>query len=158
MKNISGFIPFCILFGLIAAELQAQDLNDEMKKRLRQSLTAPEKQPDRPPLKQAPIVQPFQNNEVLKVSPFTKLPTKGDRIRILHPPEESGIHINLSPTNSRPIDMRPPGSVRYEIIGGHMQIISTAGTRPGGGSITFDTGPIKKRHKKKDNILKAFQK
>jgi hypothetical protein len=154
---IKRFIPLCILFGLIAAESHAQDLNGEMKKRLRQSLTVPEKLPDPPPLKHAPIVQPFQNNEVLKVSPFTKLPTKGDRIRILHPPQEFETHINLAPTNAPPIDERPRGSVRYEIIGGHMQMISTAGTRPGGG-LTFDAGPIKKRHKKKENILKALQK
>lgn len=146
----------CIVFGLIVTELNAQDLNDEMKKRLRKSIMAPEKQPGRQPLQRASRLLPEQDNDILKVSPFTKLPTKGDRIQILHPLEEYQIHINTTVTNSTPINQLPPGSVRYEFVGKNMQIISTAGKMvvPSG----YGGGPIRKRHKKNANILKALQK
>ncbi len=156
IKNASCLIPLCVMFGLIVTELNAQDFNDGMKKRLRQSIIAPEQQSQNQPLPQTPKLLHEQKNDILKVSPFTKLPTKGDRIQILHPPEEYQIHICTTVTNSPPIDQRPTGSVRYEFVGKNMQIISTAGTRPG--PAAFDTGPIRKRHKKNANILKPLQK
>lgn len=156
MKNTSCFIPLCILFGLIVTEIAAQDLNDEMKKRLRQSLITPENQPEQQPLQHNPQFQHEQSNDILKVSPFTKLPTKGDRIQLLNPPENYKIEINTTVTNSTPIGVRPRGSVRYEFVGKNMQMIPTAGTRPP--SATFDNGPIRKRHKRKANILKALEK
>ena len=158
MNNTSCFIPLCILFGLIVTELNAQDLNDEMKKRLRQSLITPEKQIGGEQHQYAaPQILPGEDREVLKVSPFTKLPTRGDRIQLLNPPEKLEIHIITTVTNAPPIDQRPIGSVRYEFMGkGGMQIISTAGTRPAPSA--FDAGPIRKRHKRNANILKALQK
>ena len=39
-------IILSILYGLIAIESNAQDLNDEMKKRLRQTLISPKNQPN----------------------------------------------------------------------------------------------------------------
>lgn len=155
MRSASCVIFLCVLFGLIATEADAQDMNDEMKKRLRQSLIAPEKQSGQQQYQQSPQILPGEEKEVLKVSPFTKLPTKGDRIQLLNPPEKYEIHINTTITNAAPIDERLPGSVRYEFVGKNMQMISTAGTRP---SASFDRGPIKKKHKKNANILKPLQK
>lgn len=149
-------MALCLLFGVFLTETQAQDFNEEMKKRLRESLIEPEQQPHQQPLQQKPKILQEQNTEVLKVSPFTKLPTKYDRIKLLHPPEDLEIHLNLFPKNAPPIDVRPRGSVRYEFVGKNMQMISTAGTRPSRAS--FDTGPIRKRHKKRANILKPLQK
>lgn len=156
MKNASCLIPLCVVFGLIVTELNAQDLNDEMKKRLRHSIILPEKQPEHTLLHHTPQLLPKQDNDILKVSPFSKLPTKGDRIQLLHPPEEYQIHIYTTVTNSTPINQLPRGSVRYEFVGKNMQMISTAGKMvvPSGSG----GGPIRKRHKKSANILKALQK
>ena len=88
MKNASCLIPLCILFGLIVTELHAQDLNDEMKKRLRQSLITPEKQSGQQQYQHSPQILPEQDREILKVSPTTRLPTRGDKIQLLNPPEK----------------------------------------------------------------------
>ncbi len=155
MRNTSCLIIVCIIFGLIAVEVNAQDLRDEMKRRIRQSINTPEKQPGLQSLPLNYRTKPAQD-EILKVSPFTRLPTRGDRIQILHSPEEYEIHICMTVTNSTPINQLPPGSVRYEFVGKNMQMISTAGKMvvPSG----HDRGPIRKRHRKKANILKALQK
>lgn len=157
MNKYYCLISFCVFFGLFITELKAQDFNDEMKKRLRQSIIMPEKLPEHQPLQRTPQLLPEQdNNNVLKVSPFTKLPTRGDRIKILHPPDEYKIHISTTVTNSAPINQLPRGSVRYEFVGKNMQIISTAGNMviPSGNG----GGPIRKKHKKSANILKALEK
>ena len=155
MSKYFFLISFCVFFGLSITELNAQDFNDEMKKRLRQSIIMPEKLPERQPLQHTPQLLSKEDNNVLKVSPFTKLPTRGDRIKILHPPEEYKINISMTVTNSTPINQLPRGSVRYEFVGKNMQIISTAGNMvvPSGNG-----GPIRKRHKKNANILKALEK
>ncbi|MDO5523142.1 MAG: hypothetical protein Q4G48_03750 [Bacteroidia bacterium] len=71
-----------------------------MKKKLRQSLIVPDqKQMQQELLRQSIKIRPQQNDEVLKISPTTKLPTKYDRIQVLHPAEEYEIHLNLNPTN-----------------------------------------------------------
>ena len=72
-----------------------------MKKKLRQSLVVPEqKQMHQELLKESIKIRPQQNDEVLKVSPTTKLPTKFDRIEIMNPPEKYEIHLNLNVTNT----------------------------------------------------------
>lgn len=96
-------IPFlfllCFVTTVFVSELKAQEFNDEMKKKLRQSLGAPEQKPIHH--QQATQILPQQNQEVLKVSPTTKLPTKFDRIAILHPlPPEPKINIDLNVTNT----------------------------------------------------------
>ncbi|MDD4698016.1 MAG: hypothetical protein PHR52_10840 [Fermentimonas sp.] len=158
MNRYIYLISFCVCFGLTTKQLTAQDFNEEIKKRLRQTILMPENL-----IEDQSFLHPSQpfpnkenNNKVLKVSPFTKLPTKRDRLKILPPPEEYKIHINISFTNSTPINQLPPGSVRYEFVGNNMQIISTAGTMvvPSGNG----GGPIRKRHEKNANILKAFEK
>lgn len=149
-----------MFLGLIMSELNAQELNDELKKRLRQSIHTPETRPQIHPLRPETQVLPEQQKEVLKVSPFTRLPTPGDRIKTLHTLEQykaqTRVSISTTVTNSRPINELPPGSVRYEFVGKNFMMIPTGGTRvvPSG----RDSGPIRKRHKKNKNILKAFEK
>lgn len=158
MKNVSCFIPLCILFGLIATETDAQDLNDEMKKRLRQSIVIPEKSTDHQQFRYTPKIPLEEEKEILKVSPFTKLPTKADRIKTLHSPEEYKIHIDVNVTNSIPINQRPAGSVKYEYVGKNLQIIPTGGqiVKPSG----LDFDPIRNRNRKKhartDRLVKAY--
>lgn len=90
----------CIIAATAASKLNAQEFNDEMKKKLRQSLIVPEQKPMQYQPKRANIqVLPQDNQEVLKVSPATKLPTKYDKIQVLHPPEEYEVHLNLNVTN-----------------------------------------------------------
>lgn len=158
MKNASCLIPLCILFGLIVTELHAQDLNDEMKKRLRQSLITPEKQSGEQQYQHSPQILPEQDKEILKVSPTTRLPTRGDKIQLLNPPEKYKTHINTTVTNAPPINQRPAGSVRYEFVGKNMQIIPTGGqiVKPSG----RDFDPIRtrnrKRHERTDRLVKAY--
>lgn len=158
MRNASCFMLMCILFGLIVTETDAQDLNGEMKKRLRQSLIAPEKQPGQQQYQQSPQILPGQDREALKVSPLTKLPTKGDRIQLLNPPEKYKVNIDLNVTNAPPINQRPAGSVRYEFVGKNMQMISTAGERVTPSGLDFD--PIRNRNRKKhaktDRLVRAY--
>ena len=72
-----------------------------MKKKLRESLIMPETKPLQPQPQKPIQLRPNQNDEVLKVSPTTKLPTRLDRIQILHHPEEKyEIRLNLSYTNA----------------------------------------------------------
>lgn len=158
MKNTSCFIPLCILFGLIVMETDAQDLNDEMKKRLRQSLIAPEKQTGEQQYQRSPQILPGEDKEVLKVSPFTKLPTRGDRIQVLNPPEKYEIHISTTVTNAPPINQRPTGSVKYEFNGKNMQITPTGGELVVPSGLDFD--PIRnrerRRHARTDRLVKAY--
>ena len=41
-----SILVLCILYGLIAIESNAQELNDDIKKRLRQTLISPKNQPN----------------------------------------------------------------------------------------------------------------
>ena len=147
----------------VVSELNAQEFNDEMKKKLRQSLIVPEQKPLHYQPQQQPIkILPRQNQEVLKVSPTTKLPTKFDMIQILHPPEEYKIHLNLNVTNSIPINQRPTGSVKYEFDGRQMQIRSNAGeiVKPSGKDLdpvrAIQNHKARKRKEKVDRIKKAY--
>ena len=135
---------------MIATELNAQDLNDEMKKRLRETIISPQNPSDLNTLNHNPQI----DKDILKVSPFTRLPTKIDRIILIEPINKYQMHLNLN--SSTPINQLPPGSVRYEFIGGKMMMISTAGQRvnPSG----FGRGPIRKKHTRNTNILRAMEK
>lgn len=92
---------FCLLLICIATEANAQEFNDEMKRKLRESLITPDLNPSKQKI--APVqIRPQQSNpdDVLKVSPTTKLPTRFDRIEILHPlPPEAELSISLDVTN-----------------------------------------------------------
>ena len=156
MRDISFFLPLTLLTLLLATEINAQDYNEEMKKKLRQSLITPENRPVVRQPHQSWLILPEPRQEVLKVSPVTRLPTKFDRIQINYMPEKYIVKIDLHPTNAPPINQRPTGSIRYWQNGNKLMIESTAGLRvvPSG----YGAGPIRKRHKKKGNLLKAFQK
>lgn len=74
-------LPFFSIFGV--SLLNAQDINDAMKNRMRESIMTP----GMPLLQQSHQQYPIQLNwdkersEVLKVSPNTRLPTKYERNR-----------------------------------------------------------------------------
>lgn len=146
----------CIMLWFIGMEINAQDIKDEIKKRFRQEIIEFEKRSEHLPITPHNTSKLFSNHndEVLKVSPYTKLPTKGDRLILLHYPEDQKINLNLTVTNAPPINERPPGSISFQSMGGKMQIVSTSGKS------IVPTGigaPIKKRHKKNSNILKILQ-
>ena len=65
-----------------------------------------------PPMQHQPfqIELQRQREEVLRVSPTTRLLTKYDRILIMPKPEEMTIHMKIIPTNSSLINMRLIGS------------------------------------------------
>ncbi len=93
-KNSYCLFSLCMMLGLIASEANAQDFNDEMKKKLRESIIMPEKSPVISPEIYDPRLFSEQP-EVLKVSPFTKLPTKFDRLNLQVPPYQE-VQINLN--------------------------------------------------------------
>lgn len=99
--RIPSVFMFSLLLICIATEASAQETNDEMKRKLRESLIVPELNPSKQKI--APIrLQPLQKqDEILKVSPTTKLPTKFDRIETLHAPEVYKIRLDLTVTNKR---------------------------------------------------------
>ena len=146
----------------MASISRAQDMNDEFKKKLRQSLLSPEMNHSQH------IYQPSQRNfqqspDILTVSPTTKLPTRLDRFRIVPKLEDKLIRINLNVTNSTPINMRPSGSVRFEFDGERMNARSNAGemVTPSG----LDLDPVRafqgykaaKRQEKVNKIIKAYE-
>lgn len=159
MDKSSCLIFVCIIvFGFFTTKLNGQSLNDEMKKSLRQSLLIPDNKPNRQPLQHSPQIRTNQYQEKLKVSPTTKLPSKGDQIQVLHPLEEQTIHINTNVTNSIPINERPRGSVKFENNGKNMQAISNAGekVKPSGRDFDPIRTRIRKRHEKTDRLVKAY--
>ncbi len=158
MKKISFLFPLYVAIGIFALELNAQDFNEEMKKRLRESLITPEQKPLQLPSQILLQILPQEEPEVLKVSPFTRLPTKFDRIQVLYPPEEYTIHWSVTTPNGTPINQRPAGSVRYEFVGKSMQIISTGGELvvPSGHDFDPVRAGIRKRQKRTDRIMKAY--
>lgn len=157
MKHVSILVPFCLVIGLFVTEVKAQDFNDEMKKNLRQSLLAPDNR-TKHQQSQAHQILPGNKQEVLRVSPTTRLPTKADRIQILYPPERYLIHMNLHTTNTTPINQRPAGSVKYEFNGKNLQIISTGGEMVVPSGIEMD--PIRARNRRRYErtvkLMKAY--
>ncbi len=122
-RNYRAHFAFalCLLMLGLASEAEAQEFNEEMKRKLRESLTAPELNP--PSQKIQPIqIRPQRNNpdEVLKVSPTTKLPTRFDRIEILHPLPETGLSINMKVTN---LDISQSGRSKIDYSTGKVHAI-----------------------------------
>ncbi len=150
------YILFATLFlTSFANVLRAQDLKKEMKLKLRESLLMPENQAQS--LHQQQQIDMQQNNDILKVSPTTKLPTKYDRLLII-PKQEMEIHLDLKVTNSTPINMRPQGSTDYVFIGRKMVIVSTAGQLvvPSGKSFDPPRGRSEKRRLKVKKIIETY--
>ena len=153
-----GCLMFVFLVASLSSILNAQETNDELKEQMRESFIIPEI-PHLQQLHQHNLVQLDLNSkslEVLKVSPFTWLPTKYDRIRIPPKQEVLKVHMHVIPTCAPPINMRPAGSVVYVHDAGKIYIFSNAGQLvvPSG----YGTGPIPKRHKRKENLLNSLNK
>lgn len=127
--NSKRFLLLIFLVTSLTPLLYAQETNDELKKRMRESLMPP----DMPPLQQLQQQHPLElewdmkPNEVLRVSPTTRLPSKYDGIRIPPKQEELKIRMHVIPTNSPPINMRPPGSTEYVNDAGKIYLRSNAG-------------------------------
>lgn len=84
---------------LVSENVSAQRTNDEFKLKLKQSLKSGDLNLKSELKPQSIGIQQYEK-EVLKVSPTTQLPTKFDRIEVLHPiPPEQEIHINMTVTN-----------------------------------------------------------
>ena len=159
--RITNIVILSALFISMASITKAQDMNDEFKKKLRQSLLSPEMQPSQQ--MHYPGQREFeQRQEVLTVSPTTKLPTRLDRFRIVPRLEDRLVRINLNVTNSTPINMRPRGSVKFEFDGRRMNARSNAGemVRPSGMGLdpvrAFQGYNAAKRQEKVNKIIKAY--
>jgi hypothetical protein len=98
--KISCFLLMA-LFAPIASKLNAQDFNEEFRRRLRQEMIQPEIRPlpQQQPTFNRPLPQQQPQREVLRVSPTTTLPTKYDRIQTLYQPEQFRVNLNLNYTN-----------------------------------------------------------
>ena len=88
------------IFLSIASTTKAQDMNDEFKKKLRQSLLKPDMKHSQQ-MHQSNQTKLQQNDEVLRVSPTTRLPTRLDRFINISPLELKKININLGVTNAK---------------------------------------------------------
>jgi hypothetical protein len=97
-----GCFLLMALFASVALKLNAQDFNEEFRRRLRQEMIQPEIRPlpqQQQPTFNRPLPQQPQQQEVLRVSPTTTLPTKYDRVQTVHQPEQFRVNINLNYTN-----------------------------------------------------------
>lgn len=110
----------CIFFMtsilvIVAENACAQQINDEFKRHLKQSLITNDPNP-KSEFKHQPIVQPQDEKDKLKVSPTTRLPTRLDKIQLLEPvsPEER-VNIHLIVTNRK--DSMVLGKRYYSIKG-----------------------------------------
>jgi hypothetical protein len=103
MNNcITNSLFLAIILICIASKLNAQDFNEEFRRRLRQEMIQPEIRPlpqQQQPAFNRPLPYQQPQQEVLKVSPTTVLPTKYNRIQTLHQPEQFRVNLNLNYTN-----------------------------------------------------------
>ncbi|MDR0334111.1 MAG: hypothetical protein LBI15_11715 [Dysgonamonadaceae bacterium] len=91
-----------VLLVFAASKLNAQDFNEEFRRRLRQEMIQPEIRPlpqQQQPTFNRPLPQQQPQQEMLRVSPTTVLPTKYDRIQTLYQPEQFRVNLNLNYTN-----------------------------------------------------------
>lgn len=138
-----------------------------LKEQLRKSLVTPETPMQH---QQHQIEQQRHHGEVLKVSPFTKLPTKFDRI--ITKATEEGIKINILnipnkmniiPTNSPPINMRMVGSTEV-LIGQPKNVPIIKGLHPAPKMLVFPSGMSfdpthareESRRERTDRLVRAY--
>ena len=159
--RVTYFFLISALFISMASISKAQDMNDEFKKKLRQSLLSPEMNHSQQ--MHYPGQREFeQRQEVLTVSPTTKLPTRLERFRIVPRLEDKLIRIDLNVTNSTPINMRPSGSVKFEFDGRRMNARSNAGemVTPSGKDFdpvrAFQRHNAAKRQEKLNKIVRVY--
>lgn len=112
-----------VLFISLPNTSNEQELNDELKKQLKQSLLDSNMKHTQQMYQ--PYKVKFQNNqEALKISPTTKLHTRLNRFRIINNLKDHHIKINLNATNALPMNVRSRGSMKYQFDGGKMNIRS----------------------------------
>ncbi len=127
LKQVRHLVFTTLFLYSFVSALNAQSLNDEFKLKLRESLINPEKPASQQQqLSTFTIQDQMQKEEVLKVSPYTKLPTKADGFNT-QPMPEMKIHLYLQGTNSIPFNVRPTGSMRYVQNGKGLTLESDAG-------------------------------
>lgn len=163
--------PYCLFLMTIlifaSENVCAQQTNDEFKLKLKQSLKT--KDIDlKPELKYQPFDVKQDDGEVLKVSLTTKLPTKFDRIQLLHP-DYPEIHLDLNVTNLE----KNLATDKTDYSNGKLVPVPDARSisqftqytgQGAGGLVTGDFDPVraiqnykaKKRKEKVDKIKKAY--
>ena len=95
MHRIRHIFILPVLFLLMVSVTEAQEMKDEFKRKLRQSFLTSGMEPSKQ------MHQPSQRHfhkrdEVLRVSPTTKLPTRLDRILKIGKMKEEEIQIDLN--------------------------------------------------------------
>ena len=108
MHRIKSVFLLSALFITLASITNAQEINDELKKQLKQSLLNPKMNASKQ------MFQPFKlktqkKQEVLRVSPTTQLPTRLDRFVDINSFAVEKVNLNIARTNSAPITTRSSG-------------------------------------------------
>ncbi len=106
--RIKYILCLFILFISIASTTNAQDMKDEFKKQLRQSLQNSDLKHSEQ-MHQPYTLDAQKNQEVLKVSPTIRLPTRLDRFINMKQYEPENVNINLNTTNRAPVTTQPSG-------------------------------------------------
>ncbi len=170
-SNYTGAILLIAILAVSTGNMQAQQAEkDGFKLKLKQSLRDNLHELN-PELKYQRIEPKPLKEEVLKVSPSTKLPTKFDRIETLNPsPPEERVHLNLNVTNL-PNDQVSKSSYDYSrggvipIPDPHSKSQWTQYSSGSGITKGFDADPVRaiqnikarKRKEKIDRIKKAYE-
>ncbi len=128
-----------ILFISIASTTKAQDMKGEFKRQLRQSLQNSEMKHSQQ-MHQPYTLDAQKNQEVLKVSPTTRLPTRLDRFINIDKLSDKEININPLVTNAE----------RYKIIPAKTSGADFDPVR------AIQNHKARKRKKKVDRIVKAY--
>jgi hypothetical protein len=148
-------------FTTLAPVMNAQEIMDNFKEKLKKSLMVPDTQSSREMQQSQPqklFLKEYSRKEVLKVSPLTKLPTKYDRIIIPLKQEEMQIYMYIIPSNAPPINMLPVGSVAYVMEGNQRYIRSIAGKFVVPSEDSFDPtyGRAERRRKRTDRLVRSY--
>lgn len=135
-----------IIFISMGSITMTQEMKDEFKRKLRESLFNSEMQPWQQ-MHQNFQRRFHQRDEILRVSPTLNLPTKLDRILKIGKVKVEEIQIDLNVTKVQPMNIRPYGSVKYEFDGKQMHIRSNAGEVVNPTGQDFDPVRAIQRHK-----------
>lgn len=161
MHRITHIFILSVLFLLMASVTEAQEMKDEFKRQLRESLLNSEMESSQQ-MHQPRERRFHQRDEILRVSPTTKLPTRLDRILKIGKMKEEEIQIDLNVAKRQPMNIRPRGSVKYEFDGKQMHIRSNAGevVTPSGQDLdpvrAIQRHKARKRQQKVDKIMQAY--
>ena len=111
LHRISYIFLLSSIFLSMASITKAQDMNDEFKKKLRQSLVKPNMKQSQQ-MHQPNQTKFRQSDEVLRVSPTTKLPTRLNRFIDISQLEVKEIDIDLRVTNAKTIHKIIPAQTK----------------------------------------------